>query len=68
MILSIKINVMVIGRFCLENDVKRVFWVIRLHFAKNRWLCTSIKIVLIKVRSIVYNVLYILIRIDAMKA
>ena len=26
--------VMDIGRFCLEDDVKRVFWVIRLYIAK----------------------------------
>ena len=69
MILCISLMITVIGRLCLEDDVKRICWVIRLHFfAKNRWSCTSIEIVLIKVRSMVYDVLYIVIRIDATKA
>ena len=36
MILSTKVNVMVIKRFCLEDDEKRVFWVIRFHVVKNK--------------------------------
>ena len=35
MTLSTKTNVMVIRRFCLEDDEKRVFWVIRFHVGKN---------------------------------
>ena len=60
MTLSTKANVMVIRRFCLEDDEKRVFWVIRFHVGKNSWSCTtSIGIVLIKVRLMVNDVLYI---------
>ena len=36
MILSTKVNVMVIRRFCLEDDEKGVFWVIRFHVVKNK--------------------------------
>ena len=53
MILSTKVSVMVIRRFCLEDDEKGVFWVIRFHVGKNSWSCTSIGIVLIKVRLMV---------------
>ena len=63
MILSSKANVMAIRRFCLEDDEKWVLWVIRFHVVKNSWSCTSIEIVLIKVRSIVNDVLYIVIMI-----
>ena len=59
MTLSTKANVMIIRRFCLEDDEKRVFWVIRFHVGKNSWSCTSIGIVLIKVRLMVNDVLYI---------
>ena len=68
MILSTKANVMVIRRFCLEDDEKRVFWVIRFHVGKNSWSCTSIKIVLIKVRLMVNDVLYMVIIIGSIKA
>ena len=68
MILSTKVNVMVIRRFCLEDDEKRVFWVVRFHVVKNRWSCSSIGIVLIKVRSMVNDVLYIMIIIGSIKA
>ena len=34
MILCVRLMIIVIERFCLENDVKRVFWVIRLYIAK----------------------------------
>ena len=44
--LSTKVNVMVIRKFCLKDDEKGVFWVIRFHVVKNRWSCTSIGIVL----------------------
>ena len=60
MILSTKVNVMVIRRFCLEDDEKGVFWVIRFYVVKNKWLCTSIEIVLFKVGLMVNDVLYIL--------
>ena len=59
MILSTKVNVVVIRRFCLKDDEKKVFWVIRFHVVMNRWSCTSIGVVLIKVRSMVNDVLYI---------
>ena len=68
MILSRKVNVMVIRRFCLEDDEKGVFWVIRFHVVKNRWSCTSIEIVFIKVRPMVNDVLYIVIIIGSIKA
>ena len=58
MLLSTMANVMVIRRFYLEDDEKGVFWVIRFHVVMNRWSCTSIGIVLIKVRSMVNDVLY----------
>ena len=68
MILSTKANVMVIRRFCLEDDEKRVLWVIRFHVVKNSWSCTSIGIVLIKVRLMVKDVLYMVIIIGSIKA
>ena len=68
MILRTKDSVMVIRRFCLEDDKKGVFWVIRFHVVKNKWSCTSIKIVLIKIRSMVNDVLYIVIIIGSIKA
>ena len=68
MILSTKANVMVIRRFYLENDEKGVLWVIRFHVGKNSWLCTSIGIVLIKVRLMVNDVLYMVIIIGSIKA
>ena len=68
MILSTKVNVMVIRRFCLEDDEKKIFWVIRFHVVKNSWSCTSIEIVLIKLRSMVNDVLYIMIIIGSIKA
>ena len=68
MILCVGLMIMVIRIFCLEDDEKGVFWVIRFHIVKNRWSCTSIKIVLIKVRSLVNDVLYIVIIIGSIKA
>ena len=68
MILSTKANVMVIRRFCLEDDEKGVLWVIRFHVGKNRWSCTSIEIVLIKIRLMVNDVLYMVIIIGSIKA
>ena len=68
MILSTKVNVMVIRRFCLKDDEEGVFWVIRFHVVKNRWSCPSIEFVLIKVRSMVNDVLYIVIIIGSIKA
>ena len=59
---------MVIRRFCLEDDEKKIFWVIRFHIVKNRGSCTSIEIFLIKVRSLVNNVLYIVVIIGSIKA
>ena len=67
MILSTKVSVMVIRRFSLEDDEKGVFWVIRFYVVKNKWSCTSIEIVLIKVRSMVNDVLYIVIIIGSIK-
>ena len=55
-----KINVMVIRRFCLEDEEKWVFWVIRFYVVKNKWSCISIEIVLIKVGSMINDILYIL--------
>ena len=68
MILCVGLMIMVIRRFCLEDDEKGVLWVIRFHIVKNRWSCTSIEIVLIKVRSLVNDVLYIVIIIGSIKA
>ena len=68
MILCVRLMIMVIRRFCLEDDEKRVFWVIRFHIVKNRWSCTSIEIVLIKIRSMVNDILYIVIIIGSIKA
>ena len=68
MILCVELMIMVIRKFCLEDDEKGVFWVIRFHVVKNRWSCTSIEIVLIKVRSLVNDVLYIVIIIGSIKA
>ena len=62
--LSTRVNVMVIRRFCLEDDEKEVFWVKRFHVVKNKWLCTSIEIVFIKVGLMVNDVLYIYIYCD----
>ena len=59
MILCVGLMIMVIRRFCLEDGEKGVFWVIKFHIVKNRWSCTNIKNVLIKVRSLVNDVLYI---------
>ena len=59
---------MVIRRFCLEDDVKGVFWVIRFHVVKNKWSYTNIEIVLIKVGSMVNDVFYIVIIIGYIKA
>ena len=67
MILRTKVSVMVIRRFCLKDDEKGIFWVIRFHVVKNRWSCTSIEIVLIKVGSMVNDVLYIVIIIGSIK-
>ena len=67
MILSTKVNIMVIKRFCLEDDEEGLFWVIRFCVVKNSWSCTSIEIVLIKIRSMVNDVLYIMIIIGSIK-
>ena len=34
MILCVRLMIMVIGRFCLDDDMKIVFWVIRLYITK----------------------------------
>ena len=65
--LSTNVNVMVIRSFCLEDYEKGVFWVIRFQVVKKRWSCTSIGIVPIKVRSMVNDVLYIMIIIGSIK-
>ena len=67
MTLSTKANVMVIRRFYLEDDEKWVLWIIRFHVVKNSWSCTSIVLVLIKVRLMVNDVLYMVIIIGSIK-